>query len=80
MNAFILKLEKSKEFESNPNRRYVGVISIISIIALIISTLYSGLYWQAAPLLFVTLISFPEFYKMAKNFAPKRKARAGGSR
>ncbi len=67
MKSFILKLERHKEFESNPYRRYVGVIYITSIFLIVIFNLYSGLYWQAGSLLFVALTALPEFYKMAKN-------------
>ncbi len=67
MSEFILKLERSKEFEVNPYRRYVGVISIVILILAIVISLYSGLYLQAVLVSCSMLLYLPDSYKMATN-------------
>ena len=71
MKEFTLKVEKIKEYEVNPHRRYIGIVSIAFSAFVIIFGLYSFMYSSGVLYTLVFLVpiltGLPEFFKMARN-------------
>ena len=68
MKSLTLKVQRIKEFEINPYRRWVGLFSILFGILSCFLILYSGISGYISIVLAIPiLISLPEFFKLAKN-------------